>query len=132
MVASCIALPRVAASFSSVIVPFPLVAPHQAPSFQPGTTWRCDNRHTVERALVRSYRERFGAEPPWLPVVMYCHGSGEDDIESALAVLIEAAIWSGQRIRVPPARSRQIPIGMPWAMLSRRPIAWRRVTFSGP
>lgn len=82
-------------------------------------------------ALVRSYRERFGAEPPWLPVVMYCHGSGEDDIESALAVLIEAAIWSGQRIRVPPARSRQVPIGMPWAMLSRRPITWRRVTLPG-
>jgi len=75
--------------------------------------------------LVHSYRERFGAEPAWLPVVTYCHGTGEDDIEIVLTDLIEAAIWSGRRIRVPRARPRQKPLGMPWAMLSRRPITWR-------
>jgi len=78
--------------------------------------------------LVGAYRERFGAEPAWLPVVMYCHGSGQDDLEGTLADLIAAAIWSGQRIRIPRARSRQEPLGMPWAMLSRRPITWRRVS----
>jgi len=77
--------------------------------------------------LVCAYRERFGAEPAWLPIVMYCQSPAEDDPESILAELIEAALWSGQRIRAPRGRPRQEPLGMPWAMLSRRPITWRRV-----
>lgn len=81
--------------------------------------------------LLAAYRERYGAEPPWLAIWMYCRPIGPEAWTELAADMLEASLWAGRKIIVPRCRPHVRPAGLPWSALSRQATVWEAETCIG-